>query len=287
MKLKFTIILLWGLGILCQGYLYGKDFTEHISREFTLQKSAPGTTLFIYNISGFIRIEGTQGNKVLLEAEKTVSADNDGDLETGKKEFRVGFAQGSDSIVVYISSPFDSRPNRGRHNYGDDEPGYDFNLDFTVKVPAGINLHISTVNNGIIEVNNVEGILHVNNVNDAITIKNAKSKTRAHTVNGDVIVTYVANPPDESSYQTINGDIRISYLNGLSADMTFKTMNGEFYTDFPEAQLLPASAAKTQEKKGGRAVYKLNNTTTVRFGKGGKVFSFETLNGDVYIKKQS
>ena len=65
-------------------------------------------------------------------------------------------------------------------------------------------------------------------------------------------------------------------------------MHGDLFTDFPDAELLPASATKVQEKHGGGGqVYKLNTITAVRFGKGGKTFKFETLNGDVYIKKQS
>jgi hypothetical protein len=64
-------------------------------------------------------------------------------------------------------------------------------------------------------------------------------------------------------------------------------MHGDFYTDFPEVILLPASVLKAEDKKGEGKVYKLNAVTSVRFGKGGKTFRFETLNGNVYIKKQS
>lgn len=64
-------------------------------------------------------------------------------------------------------------------------------------------------------------------------------------------------------------------------------MNGEFYTDFQEVERLPARVTKVQEKKGDGIVYKLNAIPSVRFGKGGKIFKFETLNGNVYIKKQS
>jgi hypothetical protein len=64
-------------------------------------------------------------------------------------------------------------------------------------------------------------------------------------------------------------------------------MNGDFYTNFPGVELLPASVTKVREKKGDGFVYKLNATTAVRFGKGGQKFKFETLNGNVYIKKQS
>jgi hypothetical protein len=286
---KAIVTLLMGLEIICLvPKANAREFKEHISKEFTLSNDSGNSTMFIYNISGFIKVEGYAGNKVLLEMDKTITADDEKTLETGKKEFRLAFDQKADTIMAYIAEPYDSRPHRN-WQYNDDRPEieYQYSVDFTVKVPFGMNLHISTVNDGIISVNNVSGALHVNNVNEEISIKNAKGTTFAHTVNGDVSVSYLTNPPEESSYYTINGNIRISYQPGLSADLHFKSMNGDFYTDFPDAILLPASVAKVKEKKGDGLVYKLNATTAVRFGKGGKTFKFETLNGNVYIKKQS
>jgi hypothetical protein len=286
---KLIVTLLMGMGIICAvANANSREIKEHQSKEFILKKDAAGSTLFIYNISGFIKVEGYSGSTVLLEMDKTISAEDDKDLETGKKEFRLAFDQRSDTVMAYIASPFDSRPHRN-WQYNDDrrEVEYDFNVDFTVKVPFGMNLHISTVNNGSITVNNVSGILYVNNVNEEITIKNAKGTTFAHTVNGDVTVSYLINPSEESSYYTINGTIRVNYQPGLSADLNFKSMNGDFFTDFPDAQRLPASVTKENQKKGEGLVYKLNAVTAIRFGKGGRTFKFETLNGNVYIKKQS
>jgi len=286
---KELVGFIMGLGIISMvPGVNAQEFKEHISKEFVLSEAATGSTLFIYNISGFIKVEGYVGNKVFLEVDKTISADDNKILETGKKEFRLGFDQKSDSIIAYIAEPYDTRPHRNRY-WHDDRPevDYHFNVDFTVKVPYDINLHISTVNDGIISVSNVNGTLHVNNVNDEISIKNAKGTTYAHTVNGDVTVTYLKNPPAESSYYTINGNIHVSYQPDLSADLQFKTMHGDFFTDFPNAELLPASVKKVQEKEGGGMVYKLNTITSIRFGNGGKIFKFETLNGNVYIKKQS
>ncbi|HEX7494398.1 MAG TPA: hypothetical protein VF346_09265 [Bacteroidales bacterium] len=286
---KEIVILLLGIGIICAvPELNGRDFKEHLSKEFEVSGDAAGSTLFIYNISGFIKVEGYSGNKVVLEMEKTIAADDEKTLEMGKKEFRLDFDQKTDTIMAYIAQPFDSRPHRNRYYYDDHgEIEYQYNVDFTVKVPFGMNLHISTVNDGIISVNNVSGILHVSNVNEEISIKNAKGTTYAHTVNGDVSVSYITNPPEESSYYTINGNIRVGYQPGLSADLLFKSMHGDLYTDFPDAELLPASTTKKQEQKSGGTVYQLNTITAVRFGKGGRTFKFETLNGNVYIKKQS
>jgi hypothetical protein len=286
---KAIVTLFIGMGIICTvPKANAREFKEHISKEFILTGDVSQSTLFIYNISGFIKVEGYQGNKILIEMDKTITADDDKTLEVGKKEFRLAFDERTDTIMAYIAEPYDSRPHR-HWQYNDDrrEIGYNYNVDFTVKVPFGINLHISTVNDGIISVNNVSGTLNINNVNEEISVKNAKGTTFAHTVNGDVSVNYLNNPPEESSYYTINGNIRVSYQPGLSADLQFKSMNGEFYTDFQEVERLPARVTKVQEKKGDGIVYKLNATTSVRFGKGGKVFKFETLNGNVYIKKQS
>lgn len=288
---KVIVTLLMGIGIVCASAKADtKEFKEHLTKEFTVTKDGSGGILFVYNISGFIKVEGYDGNKVLLEIDKTIKAENDQLLETGKKEFRLGFDQRNDTVMAYIADPFDSRPHRNwqyNDTRRDRDIEYNYNVDFTVKVPFGMNLHISTVNEGIVTVNNVGGALHVSNVNGAISIKNAKGKTYAHTVNGDVTVTYLVNPADESSYNTINGTIRVNYQPGLSADLQFKSMNGEFFTDFPDATSLPPTVNKTLDKKSGGSVYKLNSSTSVRFGKGGRIFRFETLNGNIYIKKQS
>lgn len=64
-------------------------------------------------------------------------------------------------------------------------------------------------------------------------------------------------------------------------------MNGAFYTDFPDVELLPPTVTKNQEKRGDGTIYKMNKDTKMRIGTGGKQFKFETLNGNIYIKKQS
>jgi hypothetical protein len=265
-----------------------QEFKEHISKTFPLQKPAASSVLLIYNISGSIKVEGYSGDQVVMEIDKTISADNQQDLETGKKEFMLGFDQKQDSITAYIAEPYDSRPHRHWHSGDDDRRiEYEYKLEFVVKVPFNMNLHVSTVNDGDVTVKGVGGTLGVYNVNGAIDISDAKGQTTAHTVNGGVTVSYRETPPEASSYYTVNGELRITYPAGMSADLQFKSLNGEFYTDFPNAEILPAKVVKSQEKRGGGTVYKLNKNMEVRIGSGGKLFKFETLNGNIYIKKQS
>ncbi|GAB3908122.1 hypothetical protein GCM10028803_43140 [Larkinella knui] len=288
----FITLILVGLGLSCaSASAQTQEFKDHISKEFTLSKDAGSSTLAIYNISGFIKVEGYAGTKVVLEIDRSISAKTTELLEQGKKEFLLQFDQDADSIIAYIAQPYDSRPNRNNWNNGNGTNhrriDYKYDLDFTVKVPYSMNLHVSTVNNGNVTVKDVSGSLFAHNVNGAITLTNIKGATDARTINGNVEANYLASPPEQSKYYTLNGDIKISYPANLSADLSFKSFQGEFYTDFPNAELLPAKVTKTQEKRSDGTVYKLNKDTAIRIGNGGKTLRFETFNGNVYIKKQT
>lgn len=265
-----------------------QDFKEHISKEYSLKTTAAGSTLAIYNVFGSIKVEGYSGDKVSIEIDKEISGKNKEEVELAKSEFKLEFEQKEDSILVYTSEPYDSRPNRNWNRKGErKDRHYKVKLEFVVKVPFGMNLRVMTINEGNVSVKNVEGTLDVGNVNGAISIQNAKGTSRVHTVNGNVDVTYTGTPPEKSTYNTINGTMNITYPADFSGDVQLKSMNGEFFTDFQNAEVLPGSVVKNTEQNGKGTVYKLNKDTSLRIGKGGKTYRFETLNGNIYIKKQS
>ncbi|MCW3088408.1 MAG: hypothetical protein JWQ78_1794 [Sediminibacterium sp.] len=286
---KILIPLVAGCVLSCAQPSAAQEFKTHVSKEFTVQKGASATVLSIYNIFGSVKVEGYAGDKVIMEIDQTISAKSNEVLEEGKKEFQLAFDQQSDTIMAYIAAPYDSRPHENYGHWNDRRRiEYKYTLEFTVKVPYNMNLNVSTVNNGNVLVKDVGGSLRVSNVNGAITVANAKSgKMHIHTINGDVTVNHLAIPDTESSYYTLNGRLEVTYPSNLSADLEFKSMNGSFYTDFPDAEILPGRVTKTQEKKADGTVYKLNKNSDLRIGGGGKTFKFETLNGNIYIKKQS
>lgn len=285
---KYIIPVLTGLVIACApSVAQSQESREHIRKEFPVA-NAGASILVIYNINGMIRVDGSAGDNVSFDVDKRITADDKEDLEKGKQEFKLVFEQKGDTIMAYIAEPFDSRPNRNHQRDGDDRRiHYDFTLDFTVTIPRAMNVNVSTVNRGDVSVNDVAGAIRARNVNGSIALNNARGATDVHTINGNVDVNYLASPPEKSSYYTLNGDIRVSYPANLSAEMQFKTFQGEFYTDFPDAEILPVQVVKNQERKGDKTVYKLNKTTAIRVGTGGKTLRFETFNGNVYIKKQS
>lgn len=285
---RSTIPSLIGLLVLlssCQLWAQSREDSEKINKEFTLTSAANTSTLAVYNIFGPVRVQGYNGDKVIIEATKIIKADDAQALEQGKKEAKLGFEQRGDSVIVFIAAPYDSRPRRNQ-NINSDDRDYSVRFDFVVKVPTQMNVHLSTVNDGEVVVQDVGGTLRAYNVNGPISLKNVKGTTKARTVNGNVEATYVASPSEASSYNTINGDIKVTYPADVAADVHFKSMHGELYTDFPEVESLPVQVSQNKQSTGNGTKYKLTKDTVVRLGKGGKDFRFETLNGNVTIKQQ-
>src|SRR5690606_17673308 len=85
-----------------------------------------------------------------------------------------------------------------------------------------------------------------------------------------------------SLFKTVNGDVTVTVPEPLSADLRMKTFNGELLTDF-DVESLPTAAAAGTRSRDGRFVFRSNQYTTVRAGRGGPEITLETLNGDVRV----
>ncbi|PJJ84199.1 DUF4097 family beta strand repeat-containing protein [Mucilaginibacter auburnensis] len=282
--------ILWILLLAVCGNAFAQkkgEFTasSHISKQFTLKATAAKTKFAVYNTFGSITIEGYNGNEVIIEAEQTIRANTTEDLEKGKIEFKADFIQTADSIIAYNAKPENNRPEfRAERARMQERPRYYVQLNYTVKVPNNINLRAVTINNGNISINNVYGVLNIDNVNGSINITNAKGATDATTVNGQLTATFLAVPADASHYKTINGKIEVTYPITFAGDVQYKSFNGQFYTNFENTQSVVTDATK-QKNNSGETVYKLNKNNRLRIGNGGKLSTFETLNGNIYLKK--
>ena len=276
--------------ILCVGQMQAQKSVETITKEVSFTNNSSENIFVARNINGSINLEAYNGNTIKIEIKKTISADSQADLDKGKQELNVKIIEKENKIILHPDAPyicFDDEyhgmnVNMGRH--GNKVP-YNFELDYTIKVPRNLNIDISTINDGDVSVSNVQAaIVKAGNINGSISLNNISGATEAHTINGGIDVTYAKNPVVKSSYSTINGDIKINYLKNLTADVAFESMHGELYTDFDISDYIAKSEKNiTSKKRGVKYIYK--STPLVRIGKGGPRFSFKTLNGDVSIKK--
>jgi hypothetical protein len=258
--------------------LYAQKASEQIYKEIALPASAPEVTLEVYNLLGSIKVEGYTGNKIILVVDKKISGKN---AEKAIASFELGIETIGNRIQLFTKAPYDTRPGTKNQN----QEGYAIHLNYSIKVPQGIHLTLSTVNSGGIEVAGVDGRISAKNINGAITATEVKMPADLQTVNGEIKVSYASTNLDGSRCKTQNGSIRVSCPPDVSADIQLKTMNGHYYTDFSEAEIARKSAVKS-EKSGGVTRYKLNADTHLTLGKGESQMSFETMNGSIYIQKK-
>ncbi len=166
---------------------------------------------------------------------------------------------------------------------GNCDKEYDWEMDFVVKVPMGINIVATTVNKQMSR-SKRPGYAHAENVNGSVRLENISGNgTYASTINGDVDVEYVRNPSDECRYYSLNGDVNVLFMKGLGATVAFDSFNGELFTNVNNLESLPPVVEKT-EKAGGLKL-KLGGSR-FKIGAGGPFLDFETFNGNAYIKEK-
>ncbi len=261
---------------------YTVEESEDIQKTLKFQDSSKSKEVIVDNIFGYIHVEGTSSKDVQLRVHKTIKARTNDRLNIAKKEVTLDISEDGNIIDLYVNGPFrltdEERGHEERRN-----PGYAVHYDFTLLVPYQTSLTLKTVTEGDISVKNIVGDFDVNNVNGQIEMTDVSGSGDAHTVNGKVEVSFTKNPSSNCSFKTINGDVKINFQPTLSADFWLKTFTGDAFSDFP-ISYLPSKPGKESREKG-KFVYKSNNTTGLRIGKGGPEIKMDTMTGDILIEK--
>jgi len=282
-KIVLLVTALVFLGFILLAHEYPVEKKEEIQKTLKFADPAKAKEVLVDNIFGSIRVQGYNGNEVLLVAHKTIKARNQDKLQKALEEVKLDLTEKGNTVDVFVDGPFRCHDRRGHSEWKD--PGYEVQYDFELRVPFQTNLDISTVNGGDIEVGRVEGEFEVSNVNGKIRMSDVAGSGEVQTVNGAVQVIFTRSPQGNCEFKTVNGEVDLSFPGDLSADFRMKTFNGEIYSDFPVTYLPAASAVKEQQK--GRFVYKSDRFFGVRTGKGGPEIKLDTLNGDIYIRKRT
>ncbi len=268
----------------------GQTKEETIRKEYSFENTATNNVFQLANITGSIEVIAHKEENIILEARKTIKAKTAERLELGWQEVGISLLDRYDTLIVFASSPCHQFKRRDEklgyaYSWGECELKYDYQFDMKLYVPKGANLILSTVNDGNIIVNGVEGNLNVRNVNGDIGLEKVKGKILAHTINGDLDVSYTANPNADSRYYTLNGDITANFKQGLSAKISFKSFNGDMYTNLSSLNSLPGELTIEKTSGGPGVKYKVNDRKVMQARNGNIMLDFETFNGDAYIKE--
>jgi len=249
----------------------------------TEHKSYSGVhELIIDNITGDIELTAYSGASIEMDVEKTLSARSNDRLAIARKEISLAERREGGLVELTVDGPFRCHcGDNSVHFHGDQL--YRFKYTFKVRVPRAIALELHTVNGSRISVEGTAGDFHVSNVNGSIDMRDVEGAGEVHTVNGEVKVTFARNPTGATSFRSVNGTLDVAFRANLSADLKLKTFNGGMYTDFP---VTTSPVAAHPEQRDGKMIWGRNRTTAVRIGSGGPELSFDTLNGQILIRKR-
>ena len=198
--------------------------------------SRPRAVLYVAVVLALLAL----GGRLLLERDG-------GAQPTGQTLSVLETESGVTICAVYPSRrsdrPNECRPGGRGHN---DTRDNDVEVDFDVKVPAGVKFVGRSVN-GAVE---AEGLA---------------ADARVYSVNGDVRVASAGVV--EAS--TVNGSVTLTMPADVNAELEIGTVNGSIDTDFP---IMVSGKMNPQSLRG-------------RLGKGGRDLEIKTVNGSIRLRK--
>lgn len=231
--------------------------TERATETFSYELNEGGR-ISIENVNGDIEITGGSGHSVEITADK--SADDEDDLARLKIEIRAD----ADSIRI---ETIHGKSTGGWFNNNSGE------VNYTLTVPASVNLDaISTVNGGI-RVRGVTGSVKAESVNGDLELHNLVSDVDLETTNGEIEASFDALAGQQRvKADTVNGRITLLLPADASARVSAETLNGginasDFGLEVDERSFVG------KDLKGS-------------IGSGEARIDLDTVNGGIRIRKQ-
>ena len=218
---------------------------------------APGKTVRVKGVNGSIRAELAGGAQVVVDAEKW-------GRRSDPDEVKIEVDQDADGVMICARYP--------RQWWGglNDCRGFantrsDVRVEYTVRVPAGVKLALTTVN-GAVEARDLRGPVRARTVNGSVRISTS-DRADAKTVNGSIVARMRPSTRGEMEFASVNGSIRLELPSDVQADVRGFTINGAIRSDFPIAT------------RGGWIGRRLKG----RLGNGGPDIKLVTVNGSITL----
>ena len=178
-------------------------------------------------------METYNGKTIEVEMLKEIRSRNAEDIRQGMEDIQVNVNEGEDYAKIIILPPNqiirekeDPLNCSWDWNRGVRRLGYSYSVDYKIKVPEGISVKVSTVNNGDVSVTNVGGDLYAGNVDGSVYLEGVSDNVKAKTVNGNLNVSMNKMPTDFASFDTVNGDITLELLVRNDGVYNFQTRWG-------------------------------------------------------------
>lgn len=235
-------------------------------------------TLEVGLISGSITVKGYDGKEVIVEA---VPRYHDYRKDKESKAEKGGLKR-----IPNTSSGLTVEEQDNVVEVSTGWRGGSRTTDVTIRVPMNCSMKLSTVNEGNILVENVNGDLEVNNTNGKVTLNGITGSAVAHALNGDLVVHFnkvTAEKP--MSFSSLNGKIDVTLPADIKASVMMKSDMGEIYSDFDLKMDRSFTKKEDSGKTKGKYHVSIEKTMKGTINGGGQEIQFNNFNGDIYIRK--
>lgn len=268
--------------------LAGSRDQKEIKRSYPVSGDASAFVLAVENIQGDVIIEGYEGRTIELSLNITVDAYNQQELDQAMEELELDEISADNHLLLRMKAPFVRYGfSKGIDGGGVqcEGPDYRYAYDFKLRIPKGVLLRASTINDGRIRISDVAHVQHSSNINGPIVIDQVNETVNISTINGNIDITYASRPSKDGQFHTINGDITLELPDDFTAQVEAESMQGDLFSAF-DYEVMPQKmqVSKEQGRKGMK--YQIEDKTVVKIGNStGPLFRFETLNGDMFLRK--
>ena len=160
-------------------------------------------------------------------------------------------------------------------------------INLSIKIPNNASkIHLHTVNNGDIQVENLKSEMEIKNVNGKITMLNVSGSVVANTINGGIIAnlnSVESNAP--MAFSTLNGNVDITFPSTFKGNMKLKSDRGDIFTDFDMAIEKSSSTEPFKSSKPGMYKIEIDNWVNGKINGGGPEVLMKNMNGNILIRK--
>jgi DUF4097 and DUF4098 domain-containing protein YvlB len=268
-KAKILVVLcVTALFLAVSGLAAGEQYKEDFAKTLTLKA---GGFFSLENVNGSAAVSTWKEDKVEIKAVKTAHKNQE---DLAKVEIRVEERSGG----ITVKAVWPKFPSKA-----------DVSVEFTIRVPEGVNLDGFETVNGSIDVAGRYGKAEVGTTNGSVTIKDAAGKFEADTTNGGI---HIDRFDGEIAADTTNGNIKVDGLSlkgGLSAETTNgsitvvlvspETLNANLDASVTNGSITVDFPVTLQSLKGSK------KHIEGKIGQGGPELSLHTTNGSIHLTK--
>jgi len=242
------------------GPAFGASSTFHWSGPL-----ASGKTVEVHNINGGIHAVPSPDGTLEVNATRYSKTQDPESVKIEVFEAKDGTLTFCTLYPSRAGYPENTCDERGSTSHGSNS---DVQVDYTVKVPAGVALEAYTVN-GDVKAIAMKGPVDAKTVNGEIRVTTS-SWAEATTVNGGVAVEMAGKGwPEDLEFRSVNGSIVLDLVGSPNASLRAETMHGDIDSEFP------------LEVTGKIRKNRISGT----LGSGGVELALQTLNGSIELRR--